>query len=329
MINRAVNSRLCLGGSHRLSNSICRVIQEDGRGQIRGTQRITRIIIEGGAAKGVELEDGTIHEAEKGVVSSIDPHQTFLNYVGEEHLSEDFASKVRNWHWEKWSLFSVHMALEQPPHFTTANGDSIDDALMYVVGYETPDDVIEHWRAIERGELPAKPAFNCCFPTVHDPSQAPQGRHTGVISEMVPFGLNGDGDRWYNLKLKEAHQQLCLSALGKYAPNIGDSVLWTYILTPLDFSNKYLNMAQGSIKQGAYEVFQMAVNRPNDECSSHRTPIQNLYVCGASVNPGGLVTFGPGYIAANTIAEDHGIEKWWPEPELVSAARAKGYFGTE
>lgn len=327
MLNRAVNSRLCLGGSHRLSNSICRAIQEDGRGQIRGSQVIKRIIVENGAAKGVELEDGTVYEAEKAVVSSIDPHQTFLEYVGGEHLSDEFVSKVKNWHWEKWSLFSVHMALEDAPHFAATDGNGIDNALMYVVGYETPEDVIEHWAAIEKGELPSKVGFNCCFPTVHDPSQAPSGRHTGVISEMVPFSLNGDAQQWYNLKLKEAHQELCLATLRRYAPNVGESVLWTYILTPLDFANKYLNMAQGSIKQGAYEVFQMAVNRPNDECSSHRTPLKDLYVCGASVNPGGLVTFGPGYIAANTIAEDYGIDKWWPEPEIVSEARLKGYFG--
>jgi phytoene dehydrogenase-like protein len=106
-----------------------------------------------------------------------------------------------------------------------------------------------------------------------------------------------------------------------------DKVLWTYRLTPMDFSTKYLNMVQGSIKQGAYEVFQMANNRPNDECSHSRTPIRNLYVCGASVNPGGLVTFGPSYIAANVIADDYGIDKWWQEPEYITAARRKGYFG--
>jgi phytoene dehydrogenase-like protein len=329
MLNRAVNSRLCIGGSHRLSNSIARVIQEDGRGDIRGTQIIKRIIVESGAAKGVELEDGTVYEAGKAVVSSIDPHQTFLKYVGEEHLSPELAFKVKNWHWEKWGLLGVHLALEEAPHFTATNGGGIDRALMYVMGYETPDDLIEHWRAIEKGELPSRVGFNCCFPTVHDPSQAPPGRHTGVISEMVPFNLNGDSEQWYNLGRKETLRELCLAALRRYAPNVADSVLWTYILTPMDYSNKYLNMVQGSIKQGAYEVFQMAVNRPNDECSSHRTPIKDLYVCGASVNPGGLVTFGPGYIAANVIAEDYGIEKWWREPEIISAARAKGYFGRE
>jgi len=41
----------------------------------------------------------------------------------------------------------------------------------------------------------------------------------------------------------------------------------------------------------------------------------------------GLVTFGPGYIAANTIAEDFKIKKWWSEPDYIVKARKKGYFG--
>jgi len=329
MLNRAVNSRLSLGGSHRLSNSICRVIQEPGGGHLRGSMRIGRIIVENGTAKGVELEDGTVYEAEKAVVSSIDPHQTFLQLVGEKHLSKDFVEKVQNWHWEKWSLCSLHAALEEPPNFAAAAGNpDMNKALMYVMGYETPDDLIRHWQEIGRGELSKKVAFNCAFPTVHDPSQAPPGRHTASMFEMAPFNLKGGAERWWDRKVREEHEQGFLATLQKYAPNMTkDKVLWTYFVAPLDFSTKYLNMVQGSLKQGAYEIFQMAYNRPNDECCINRTPVKNLYVCGASVNPGGLVTFGPGYLAANTIAEDMGIKKWWTEPEYIAQARKKGYFG--
>ena len=329
MLNRAVNSRLCLGGSHRLSNSICRVIQEPGHGHIRGSVRIKRIIVEDGTAKGVELENGTVYEAEKAVVSSIDPHQTFLQLVGEEHLSEDFMSKVRNWHWEKWSLCSLHAALGELPNFTAAaDNPDINKGFMYVLGYETPDDLITHWKAIDRGELSSTVSCDCAFPTMFDPSQAPRGKHTGSMSEMAPFNLQEGAEKWWDRRVREEHEEKFLATLQRYAPNMTkDKILWTYFVTPLDFSTKYLNMAQGSIKQGAYEIFQMAYNRPNDECSSHRTPVKNLYVCGASVNPGGLVTFGPSYIAANTIAEDYGIEKWWKEPEYITDARKKGYFG--
>jgi phytoene dehydrogenase-like protein len=331
MLNRAVNSRLCMGGSHRLSNALSRVIQEPGQGHLRGSVRIKRIIVENGTAKGVELEDGTIYEAEKAVVSSIDPHQTFLQLVGEKNLSKDFADKVKNWHWEKWSLCSLHVALEEPPNFAAAaSNPDINKAFMYVLGYETPDDVIHHFQAIEKREFTKTVAFNCAFPTVHDPSQAPSGRHTGSMYEMAPYNLMGNAEKWWDRKLREVHEEGFLATLRKYAPNLTrDKVLWTYFVAPLDFSNKYLNMVQGSFKQGAYEIFQMAYNRPNDECSCNRTPIKNLYVCGASVNPGGLVTFGPGYIAANTIAEDFGIKKWWTEPQYITEAKRKGYFGEQ
>jgi len=71
----------------------------------------------------------------------------------------------------------------------------------------------------------------------------------------------------------------------------------------------------------------MNTNRPNDECSNNRTPIKKLYTCGASNHPGGMVLFGPSYLAANAIAEDYGIDKWWVEPEYITEARKKGYFG--
>jgi len=328
MLNRAVSSRLCLGGSHRLSNALARVIQEPGGGHLRGSIKIKRIIVEGGTAKGVELEDGTVYEAEKAVVSSIDPHQTFLDLVGEEHLSGEFVDTVKNWHWEKWSLCSVHAALEELPAF--AADQDTDKGLMYILGYETPDDLINHWQEIDRGELSSNVRFDAVFPTMHDPSQAPPGRHTASMYVMAPFNLKDGAERWWDRELREEHEERFLATLQKYAPNMTrDKVLWTYFAAPIDFSTKYLDMVQGSIKQGAYEIFQMANNRPNDECSSHRTPIKNLYVCGASVNPGGLVTFGPGYIAANTIAEDLGIEKWWSEPEYIAEARGKGYFGED
>ena len=328
MLNRAVNSRLCLGGSHRLSNALSRVIQEPGGGHLRGSIRIKRIIVEDGTAKGVELEDGTVYEAEKAVVSSIDPHQTFLDLVGEEHLSDEFVGTIRNWHWEKWSLCSVHAALEELPAF--AADQDINKGLMYILGYETPDDLINHWQEIDRGELSSNVRLDAVFPTMHDPSQAPPGRHTASMYEMAPFNLKDGAEKWWDHKLREEHEERFLATLQKYAPNMTrDKVLWTYFVAPIDFSTKYLDMVQGSIKQGAYEIFQMANYRPNDECSSHRTPIKKLYVCGASVNPGGLVTFGPGYIAANTIAEDLGIEKWWSEPEYIAEARGKGYFGED
>jgi phytoene dehydrogenase-like protein len=103
-----------------------------------------------------------------------------------------------------------------------------------------------------------------------------------------------------------------------------DKIMWWNMTTPADIENKFANMVHGSYKQGAYTVLQMGYLRPNDECSGNTSPVKNLYLGGASSYPGGLVTFGPGVCVADKVAEDCGIDKWWPVPESVAAARAKG-----
>ena len=180
------------------------------------------------------------------------------------------------------------------------------------------------WDAIGKGELWTK-GFNCCFPTVHDPGQAPPGRHTGFISQMAPYDIKEGTDKYYSFAFKEEIAQKCLETLRKYAPNMSmDNVLWATTHTPLDTENKFPDMVKGSIKQGAYEPLQMGFLRPNEDCSDHRTPVKNLYLGGASSHSGGLITFGPGYGVAGTVAEDCGIEKWWQEPESVTKAREEG-----
>ena len=325
LINRATNYRLVRGGSHRLSNALTKYMLEYG-GEILTSVRIKRIIVDGGTAKGVELEDGTKYMANKAVISTIDTHQTFLKLVGEDNLDSTLVEKIKAWEWEHWSLCHLHMALEEPPQFAAAaNNPDINNAFIYVLGFENSEELKKNWDTIQKGELSDTAGFNCCFPSVHDPYQAPPNRCSGLISQMAPYALNGDKEKWLRMKLKEERAEKQLAVLQKYAPNMTkDKVLWWNMTTPADIENKFVNMVQGSYKQGAYDSLQMGYLRPNDDCPNHRTPIKNLYLGGASSYPGGLVTFGPGYGTANVVAEDIGAKKWWPEPEHVTAARAKG-----
>jgi phytoene dehydrogenase-like protein len=168
-LNRMVNHRLTAGGSHRLSNALLKSIFEQ-QGQIRTNAQIRRIIVENGEAKGVELKDGTRFLARKAVVSTIDTHQTFLKYVGEEQLEREFTDMIHSWQWESWSLCNLHLALAEPPHFTAADAEpEIDNALLYVLGYESLADLKGHWDAMRAGGMPASAGYGCCFPSTHDP----------------------------------------------------------------------------------------------------------------------------------------------------------------
>ena len=327
-LDRATAYRLVAGGSHRISNALLKRYFEN-KGQVRTSAQIKRIIMENGAAKGVELEDGTQYMADKAIISTIDTHQTFLKYVGEKNLDKDFVEMIKIWQWEKWSLFDVHLAMAQPPNFkAAASNPEINKAFIYLLGYETSGDLINHWETMRTGGMPASPGFNACFPSVHDPYQAPPGKCSGLISQMAPFDLkDGGSEKWLNLKFKEERAEKQIALLGQYAPNVTkDNVLWTYLTTPADIQNKFANMVRGGYKQGQYHPLQMGFLRPNQECSQHKTPVKNLYLGGSSVYPGGCVIWGPGYNCANVVAEDFGIKKWWSEPKMMTEAREKGYI---
>ncbi|MDZ4246496.1 MAG: hypothetical protein U1D67_05170, partial [Dehalococcoidia bacterium] len=325
-LERAANYRLVESGSHRAAQGLHKVIHEN-HGVLLDNEKPARIIIEGGVATGVELHDGTIVKASQAIISTIDPHQTFLQLVGEKNLDKDFVESIKGWQWETHSLLTIQLALAESPDFSAAaSNQEINKSFIYILGYETPGSLMEDYDKIENGELPARAAFNCCFPSVHDPTQAPPGRHTGIISRFAPYNLkDGGAEKWYNMEFKEQVAQSCLDTLSKYAPNMtSEKILWKYMTTPKDIQNKFPDMVEGSFKQGLYHPLQMGYLRPNEECSNARTPVKNLYLGGSSSYPGGCVIWGAGYLAANAVAEDKGINKWWREPEMVTKAKEAG-----
>ena len=322
-INRAANYRLVVGGTHHLAHVMSKSLYKNG-GMIIGPKPVSKIVIENGRARGVETEDGYYYEANKFIVSSLNPHQTFLELIGEDHLNNDFVTRINDWKWEKTSFFHVHLALTEAPQFkAAAQNPEIANALIHLFGYESYPELIDHFDAIRRGEL-LDSGFNSCFPTLHDPSQAPSGKHTGLISCHAPYHLaEGGAEKWYDIRDEIADQ--CLAKLKDYVPNISeDIIMWRYITTPLDISNKFVDMREGSFKQGAYLPLQMGYLRPNELCAEYATPIKDLYICGSCTYPGGTILMANGYLAANRIAEDYGIQKWWEKPKSIVQAENLG-----
>ena len=105
----------------------------------------------------------------------------------------------------------------------------------------------------------------------------------------------------------------------EYAPNLtADNVRAEFLFTPLDVERLNVNMRQGAVRMGAYIPSQLGVNRPHPLLSGTRTPVDSLYLCGSSTGNGGGINGAPGYIAANAIVDDLGLERPWtpvPPPE--------------
>ena len=258
----------------------------------------------------------------------LNPHQTFLDYVGRENLEQDFVDMIENYMWEKWSLNNLHLALERGPPFQSGGPQpGYRQSPVLHSRLRRHEGVDRLLRRHHGGDLPEQFGLTCTFPSVHDSYQAPAGKATAYISQMAPYDLRDGGkEKWYKRDFRAARAEQMIELVSRYTTNTDKSrILKTYMTTPVDIENKYATMVKGGYKHGAYHPLQMGYLRPNQDCSQYRTPIKNLYVGGASVAPGGMIIWGPGYNCANAVAEDYGIEKWWQQPEMVRSAIEQGY----
>ncbi len=63
-------------------------------------------------------------------------------------------------------------------------------------------------------------------------------------------------------------------------------------------------LTEGNINHGELTLDQLYFMRPVPGWARYRTPIADLYLCGAGTHPGGGVSGAPGYNAAREILKD-------------------------
>jgi phytoene dehydrogenase-like protein len=317
LIDRGMNKCYCQGGSHKLAGALAREIVRAG-GTILDASQVNKISMRNGAVSGVELWEGrTLHS--DVVISSLDPHTTFFDLVGTESLPGGLKDSVDGWEHDKWSFNTLHVASEEAPRY--ACGDPwVDESFMTIFGFESTDQMLAHWDNVVAGKIDAASfgGHATCESALDSHLARKPGKHVSFFQMHAPYGIEGGWE-----KRGPELQEAMLARWQKAAPNMtAEKILMTSMETPEDIEIRLPNMRRGSIKHGDYTPVQLGCFRPNQECSSAATPIEGLYVCGASTYPGGLVLGGPGYLAANRVADDMGVEKWWkPTPEMEKYTR--------
>jgi phytoene dehydrogenase-like protein len=117
-----------------------------------------------------------------------------------------------------------------------------------------------------------------------------------ITMQYAPYKLV-DGD-WSSRR--EQLGDAVLDTLSHYAPDLRSLIIDRQILTPLDWEQEY-SLTAGSIHHGQMSLDQLLIMRPVSGWSRYRTPIANLFLCGAGTHPGGGVTGAPGYNAAREV----------------------------
>ncbi|MDP6085973.1 MAG: NAD(P)/FAD-dependent oxidoreductase [Nitrospinota bacterium] len=313
-IASGVNTQMSKGTTHKLGHSLHKMITKSGADLIDGMS-VAKILMEDGRASGVRLRDGREFRAGKFVASSINPNQTFLEQVGENHLSPEFAEKVKGFRYSKTTpLFTLHLALEERLYWKAAKYEpDVNEAFYIIAGLEGMTDLEDLYEDCNAGRLPRSFNLIGALPAQHDPTQAPPGKCTAFFWQIAPGNLNeeeGGRDRWD--EIRDEYAERCQEHLAHYVENLTpEVVVERFGQTPVDIERHLPNMHGGDWQVGEVSAGQYLDTRPFPECSQYRTPVPGLYMCGASTHPGGNITGGPGYNSAGVICRDLGIEPWW------------------
>ena len=320
LLNRGMNKCYCYGGSHKFASAMAREIVRAG-GLILEHAPVSNILMENGRVAGVELAEGRTLRS-KVVMSTLDPHTTFLDLVGAGNLPTTLKELIEGWTYDKWSYYTLHVASEEPPRYA-CDDPWINESFMTIFGIESTDQLLAHWDNVVAGKVGDNFGGHATCESLFDPHLSDRpGKSISFFQLHAPYEIEGGWEK-RGKELEEA----ALAKWQKVAPNMKrENIITTTYETPEDIEIRFPNMRRGAIKHGDYKPIQLFCFRPNQECSSTATPIEGLYVCGASTYPGGLVLGGSGYIGANKVAEDLGVTKWW-KPTKEMEQYIKTYVG--
>jgi len=297
--------QLCQGGSFNLARGLMEAFIAAG-GTFQPQVNINRIVIENGRATGIELADGRTVRAKQFVASTLDVHQTFESLIGREQLPAAFLKKLDAFQYTAWSLFGLHLALDESPRFAAEKFDpNINRTLKWSIGAETMEDLFSAHKDVQAGRVPKLVQFGSGPLSLLDPTQAPPGKHTTYCWHVMP--LNPDlGGQSYEA-FKEEFSDKIIECFARYCPNMTrKNILGRYVYTGREYVQEMINMRGGDIFMGAFNAEQVMYNH-----FGYRSPIPDLYNAGSAGHPGGAISGGSGYISADVIARDLGIKRWW------------------
>ena len=286
------------GGMGGVTQAMARAAEAQGA-TIRTNAEVSRIVVEDGVARGVQLTSGETMTADI-VLSNADPKSTFLRLIDDAVLPGDFVAAIRGLKSRSASL-KIHGTLRRLPDFSRfLQPDDNETRLAMLRVMPHLDDVEASWRDAMAGIPTRYPLMQIQIPSVLDPTLAPPGEHVMSIWVTYEPAHLRDGS-WTDAK-REVGERL-IDTLSQYAPDIRECIIEWDLFTPEDIFDR-VGMTDGNIRHLDILPHQMFANRPLPDWSDYRTPIRGLYLCGAGTHPGGEVTGAPGHNAAHAVLED-------------------------
>ena len=254
------------GGIGKITEALASAVKSFG-GEIRTSAEVKQVVIKDMRATGVVLSIGEDISA-SNVISAADPKHTFLSLVGAMELPPEFV----------WNVQSIKMrGSVAKVHLLTDGKHGIPDgtvALAPSIKY-----LEQAYDAAKYHGISKKPYLEVTT----------SGKVVSIHFQFAAYKLNESSWNVEGLKV----EKLAIDTLAEYFPNLKASIKNTKTLTPQDLETIY-GLTEGDLNHGQIMLDQFMFMRPIPGWSNHKTPIDNLYLCGSGVHGGGGVSGASG-----------------------------------
>ena len=283
------------GGTGGVSEALASAARGYGA-DIRTEAAVEQVIVRGGRAVGVALENGDEIYADT-IVSGCDPRVTFRKFVEDKELPDDLVHAIDRFKF-RGSSGKVNLSLDALPKFTAMK----DSSPIQMVEICPSMDYLERaYDDSSYGGFSKRPFMDIIVPSTIDPTMAPPGKH--VMSIFVQYASYNMPEYGNKEQQRDAFGNAVIDTLTEFAPNLKDIILHKQVLTPWDLEQQF-GLTEGNIFHGELTLDQLFFFRPAAGFADFRTPIRGYYQCGSGTHPGGGITSGPGRLAALEILRD-------------------------
>jgi phytoene dehydrogenase-like protein len=265
-LNRGGLAHVNAGRAGEITQALANAVKAYG-GEIRCVAGVARILIETYTCKGVVLENGEEILADT-VISAVDPKRTFLSLVGPMNLPPEFVWKTQSIKM-RGSVAKVHI-LTEGNHGIPEGTIVLAPSIKYLE---------RAYDAAKYGEISEKPYLEVTT----------SGNVVSIHFQFAPYSLKTGDWRIQATRV----EKLAIDTLSEYFPDLKPQVSNIKTLTPLDLESTY-GLTEGDLNHGQLMLDQFLFMRPIPGWSNHKTPIDNLYLCGSGVHGGGGVSGAAG-----------------------------------
>ena len=302
MVNQNFGMVIGKGGADTIISAMVGMLKAMGGEVILGAP-VARIETGSGRATGVTLADGRKLEAGRAVIANAHPKLVFGKLLASDPARAGFDRSVAAFRAGPGTMM-IHLALDGLPDWRA--GPQLQ-RFAYVHVAPDLEMMARVYAEASAGLLPAEPVLVVGQPTAIDPTRAPAGQHVlWVQVRVLPAEISGDAKGEIAAKTwdeaKAPYAARVLDILESYAPGLRGRILGQAVFSPLDLERENPNLIGGDNLSGSHHLDQNFFLRPVPGYSRYRTPVKNLYLCGASTWPGAGTGAGSGFLLAKMLA---------------------------